>query len=306
MHKNFWTILTAGALLVILALYAVLFTVSAGTVKVVRTWGAISRVADRPGLYAKWPWPIQSVTEVDVRTRVLDVLGNELLTKDEFNVIAAVTVGWHISDPTKFWTTFQGSEKSAADNLRSRVADARKQVLNDTRLMDIVSTQPEQPKNYAALETNLRQTLQNGLPADYGLAVDSLLVKSLAFPADVTEKVGARMVKERERKSEEFKTQGENQAKQIKANAELKRQQILAEAEAEATRIRGEGDAAAAEHYRVFRENPELAGFLRRCAALRETLKKKTTVVLSTDEPPFNLLKATPPTIPAAPAPAAK
>ena len=66
---------------------------------------------------------------------------------------------------------------------------------------------------------------------------------------------------------------------------------MLAKAEGEAKRIRAEGDKTAAEHYAVFRKNPELAAFLRKLDALRLTLSEKTTLVLDTNTPPYDLLK---------------
>ena len=51
------------------------------------------------------------------------------------------------------------------------------------------------------------------------------------------------------------------------------------------------GDAAAAEFYQVFKEQPELAEFLRKLDALRSVMKGRTTVVFDTAVPPFDLLK---------------
>ncbi len=56
----------------------------------------------------------------------------------------------------------------------------------------------------------------------------------------------------------------------------------------------GEGDAIAARYYMVFAQNEELALFLRKLEALGETLKERTTVVLHTDMPPFDLLERMP------------
>ena len=60
----------------------------------------------------------------------------------------------------------------------------------------------------------------------------------------------------------------------------------------EAIKIRAEGDAEAAKYYAEFKKNPELAEFLRSLEALRQILRTRTTLVLDTDTPPFNLLKA--------------
>ena len=53
-----------------------------------------------------------------------------------------------------------------------------------------------------------------------------------------------------------------------------------------------EGDAKAAESYKTFSQDPELAEFLRKLDALRVILQGRTTVVFDTNVPPFDLLNA--------------
>ena len=51
------------------------------------------------------------------------------------------------------------------------------------------------------------------------------------------------------------------------------------------------GDAQAAEYYKAFEQQEELAMFLRKLEILEETLQEKATVVLGPDTQPFDLLK---------------
>ena len=51
MKKNVWTMSVAGALLVVLAIYTVCFTVQAGTAGAVYSLGAITAVKEKPGFY---------------------------------------------------------------------------------------------------------------------------------------------------------------------------------------------------------------------------------------------------------------
>ena len=55
--------------------------------------------------------------------------------------------------------------------------------------------------------------------------------------------------------------------------------------------FRAEGDAEAAKYSAVFKENPELAVFLRKLDSLRLIMKGRTTLVLDTNVAPFDLLK---------------
>ena len=48
----------------------------------------------------------------------------------------------------------------------------------------------------------------------------------------------------------------------------------------------------AAKFYKEFARDPKLAGFLRKIDALRLIMEKGTTLVIDTNVPPFDLLKA--------------
>ena len=84
---------------------------------------------------------------------------------------------------------------------------------------------------------------------------------------------------------------GAGEAIKIRAQADSERDQMLAKAEAEARKLRAEGDAAAAQYYQTFAKNPDLATFLRKLEVMQDTLKEKSTVILSTETEPFDLLK---------------
>ncbi|MBT5607340.1 MAG: hypothetical protein HOJ57_15475, partial [Lentisphaerae bacterium] len=134
-------------------------------------------------------------------------------------------------------------------------------------------------------------SLQADAKSNYGIEVTHLGFKHLGFPEKVSGKVIARMKAERNRKSAEYRAEGKRDAEKIRAKADLEVREVLAKAEGEAKRIRAEGDKSAAEHYAVFRKNPELAAFLRKLDALRLTLSAKTTLVIDTNTPPYDLLR---------------
>ncbi len=296
MQKNFWTVLIAVLLVLILVLYAVTHTVQEGSAAVVRTLGAISRVQDRAGLLWRWPWPIQSVATVDTRLRIMEVPGWEVLTADQYNVLATLAVEWRIENPRAFWTTFQGSEVRAEDTLANTVRNARREVLNATELNRLVTTQTGQYEAFRAFEQSILARVREDLQqATYGIHVSAVRMTGLAFPDEVTEQVAERMIGERDRLTQQNLALGRREAENIRTEAQGERARLLAEAEAEATEIRGEGDARAAEFYDVFSENPELAVFLRKTEALRELLSKQATLVLTTADSPFDILGHEPP-----------
>ena len=124
--------------------------------------------------------------------------------------------------------------------------------------------------------------------------------KKIDLPDDNKTAVFNRMISERNNIAAGFLAEGESEAKEIRIQAEREKTITLAEAEAKAQKIRAEGDAAAAKFYAVFKEEPELAEFLRKLDALREVMKGRTTLVVDTSVPPFDLLKPGAAKLPAA------
>ena len=137
----------------------------------------------------------------------------------------------------------------------------------------------------------LTNSVQSEAANRYGIAVQFLGIRKIGLPESITEKVFARMKGEREVIADGYRAEGDAEAIKIRAAADSQRKQLLAQAEADAKHIRAEGDAKAAESYQVFEKNPELAMFLRKLEVLEGTLKKKSTVVLSTETEPFDLLQ---------------
>jgi len=292
--RNRWTIAVAALIVVMLLLYTFCFTVQANTVAVVKTLGQITSVRTEAGLYGKWPWPIQSVQTIDARERQLSVIGKEIPTRDEKNIIVTVVAAWKVTDAEKFVTRL-GDDKSAETKLSSRIEDARSRVIKTVNLGDIITVDPKQAENFNAFHNSLLKSIRDGLQdADYGIDVTHLWIPSIAFPPSVTEKVFARMTQERKRKSEKTIKEGKNEANMIRNQAQLQQAKMLANANADAIAIRGQGEAAAAEFYKVFKENPELANTLRKLDALKEILQKRATVVLPSDAPLDSLLPPSP------------
>jgi len=73
---------------------------------------------------------------------------------------------------------------------------------------------------------------------------------------------------------------------------------LLAAAEAKAKAIQAEGDVEAAKSYKWLEADPGLAMFLQRNEALKKILENNTVIVLSTNIPPFDMIKEMPVIVP--------
>ena len=141
-----------------------------------------------------------------------------------------------------------------------------------------------------AVSTKLSNAIGMGLAATVVLICSNMAIS--AMRKTITEKVFDRMVAERKQFADRSIAEGKSKAREIRISADRDRTIALAEAEAQAQRIRAEGDAKAAESYKTFSSDPELAEFLRKIEALRVILRGRTTIVFDTNVPPFDLLNA--------------
>src|SRR5262245_58688608 len=91
------------------------FQVRTTEIGVVTTFGRYSRDLPNPGLYFRWPLPIQRVYKFDNRLQNFERKFEQSTTKDAKNLLMTVYVGWRIADARKFLEAF-GDDKFKAEN----------------------------------------------------------------------------------------------------------------------------------------------------------------------------------------------
>ncbi len=283
--------LIIGSLL--LALFVVLlflFQVRQTQIAVVTTFGKATRPISEPGLYLKWPWPIQKVTKLDKRLQTLEGKFEETPTADGRNLLILVFAGWRIEDPALFYTRFNGSIPEAERSLENIVRSAKNAAVGRHLFANFISASADDLK-FDAIENEILNAVQADARAQ-GIKVEVARIKRIGLPESVTEKVFDRMRAERSKEVERLRAEGQNEAIKIRSDADLERDKLLAEADAQARRIRGEGDAEAAKSFAVFQQNPDLAILILKLDALESALKERATLVVDPRTPPFDLLLA--------------
>ena len=289
MKRNAWIFLIGLLVAALLVLMQVLFIVRQGEVAVLTTFGKPQQALTTAGLYVRWPWPVQRVYRFDARVRCLDGAYEQTLTQDGKNLLVAVYAGWRIRDPLLFLERV-GTEVQAEQNLDGLLRNHKTAVLGQFPFSSLVNVRTNDLR-FEEIERRMLDAVRPEARERYGIDVEFLGIRKLGLPESITAKVFDRMREERKTIADGYRSEGEGEAIRIRAEADSARDQTLARAEADAKRLRAEGDAQAAEYYRVFEKNPELAMFLRKLEVLEQTLKEKSTVVLSSDTEPFDLLR---------------
>ena len=297
MKRNPLTLVIGILLIVIFGLWLFAFQVRTTEVAVVTTFGKPTRPLTDPGAYLKWPWPIQKVWTFDKRVQNFEDKLTEGLTRDNFNLLTTVYVGWRITDPAAFFPKFIGSEnpiREAERQLERLLGNAKSAAIGRHSLSDFISATGN-GTNFVAIEGEILTTLQSQvLAGNYGLAIEFLGIKRLQLPPNVSQSVFDRMTSERKVLADQLQYEGEADAQKIRSEADRKAQEMLAGAQGQATGIKGQGEAEAAKSLAAFQQNPELASFLFRLNALEGSLKERSILVFDQNTPPFDLFRGGP------------
>ena len=290
MKRNFLTLVIGAVLIVIFALLLFTFQVRISEVAVVTTFGKPTRPLTEPGLYFKWPWPVQKVHKFDNRVQAFEDKFTEDFTADNKTLMTMVYIGWRITKPEVFFPKFGGSLHKAEASLESLLRSEKSAAVGRHALADFVNADAQQLK-FDQIEKEILDGVQPKLTANnYGMEVQFLGIKKLGLPESVTQNVFDRMTAERQKIAKQTEEEGNEEASKIRSAANAKASQMLAAAEAQAKRIRSEGEAAAAESLPVFQKNPDLAVFLLSLEALEQSLKERSILILDQRTPPFDLL----------------
>jgi len=292
--KNIVIAIFIVLLISILALLLFFFQVRETELALKATFGSVSSEDQitKPGVYFRWPFPIQQIHKFDSRMRVLENVMCETTTKGAVPIIVNTYVVWRIAEPLAFFNAVE-TLAEAESKLRSRISNTQNKVIGQHLFSEFVNSDPTKIK-LEQIEDEMLTDLKQSIRNDYGIEIRTIGIKQLKISEDVTEKVFARMRAARNRKTEATIAQGQAQATKIKTDADSKKTELLAAAEAMAKTIRGKGDAEAAKYYKLLEADQDLAMFLRDIEALKKILAEKTTVVVSTKTAPFKLLEEMP------------
>jgi membrane protease subunit HflC len=295
MKRNTLTLVIGGLLGLIFLALVLTYQVRISEVAVITTFGKPTEQISEPGHYRpylKWPWPIQQVHKFDQRVQNFEDKLSEGLTRDSFNLLTSVYVGWKITNAMSFYPKFAGSAEPIAEAEKSLgllLRSAKSAVVGKHPLSDFVSASAEASK-FVPIEEEILDSLRGQIRTNnYGIEIEFLGIKRIGLPENVTQAVFDRMTSERKVLADKLQYEGETEANNIRSDAERRAAELLADADAKAIEIRGKGEAEAAKYLSVFQQKPELANYIFRLNALEGSLKERSTLIFDQRTPPFDL-----------------
>ncbi len=267
-------VIVIGALVGLMALNSVIFTVDQRQVAMVRQFGEVVAVHKEPGLKVKLPL-VQNVLYFDTRILTSDARQAEsFLTAEKKNVLVDSFIKWRVIDANQFYVAVGGDEERAATRLRQTVNDGLRAEFGKRTVHDVVSG--ERDKIMKLIQQKADQDARK-----IGVQVVDVRLKRVDLSDDVSQSVYGRMEAERKRDANDARATGAAEAEKIRADADRQKAIIIAEAYREAERIKGEGDARASAIYAsAYGKNPEFYAFYRSMQAYRESFASKNDLMV--------------------------
>jgi membrane protease subunit HflC len=299
--KNIGLVVAGFLILALLIVVASSVYVVNETVQVVVTqFGRVvgDPVTD-PGLHFKVPF-FQKANYYEKRFLEWDGDPNQVPTKDKRFVHVDTYARWRISDPKLFRERLETETRaqSRLDDIldgetRNSVAkhDLIEVVRSTNRQFDAVA-EFDQGDMAESLEIQIGRAklaqevlgAANERVSDLGIEVLDFRFKRIKYQADVQRNVYDRMISERQRIAERFRSEGAGESARINGEKERQLKEITSEAYRQAQEIKGKADAQAARVYaKAYNRDAEFYRFWKTMDTYRNTVDKDTTLVLTTD-----------------------
>ncbi len=263
-----------------------------------------------PGLKFKVPF-IQKTIFFEKRFLEWDGDANQIPTKDKKFIFVDSYARWQITDPLKFFirlTNERGAISRIADILDGETRD----YIASHNLEEAVRTTNRTPLSSGVAEELLGDTLMaievgrakiqkmirdsaNEQAKDLGVVILDFKIKRINYVNEVREQVFNRMISERIRIADGFRSEGQGEASVINGEKERDLQSIQSKAFRQAEEIRGKADAEAAAIYAAaYNKSPaarELYAFIKSLETFEKTFNDETQLIISTNSELYKYLK---------------
>jgi len=289
------------ALILLLVLSGTLYVVTEAEQVIITQFGdPVGGPITTPGIKFKMPF-IQKKNVFEKRFLEWDGDSNQLPTKDKRFIHVDTYARWQISDALKFFQRLRderGGQSRLDDILdgETRNTIAKHELIEVVRNTNRVFAVSEEYREELAPEAQQRiefgravlaaEVLKaaQGRTTDLGIEILDFRFKRLNYVPEVRREVYARMISERNRIAEQFRSEGAGESARINGERERELKKITSEAYREAQEIKGRADAEAADIYaRAYNRDADFYRFMKTMEVFKSTMDEKTILLLGTD-----------------------
>ena len=252
-----------------------------------------------PGLHFKIPF-MQRANPFEKRFLEWDGNPNQVPTRDRRFIWVNTYARWRITDPLLFFQRLRderGAQSRLDDVLdgETRNAVARHDLIELVRstnrnIEDVPIDSEEEAVILEKIERGrseiTREILETAAArvADLGIELLDLRLKRINYVEEVQQDVFARMIAERQRVAEQFRSEGQGESARINGERERELSQIQSEAYRQAEELRGKADAEATRIYaEAYNRDAEFYAFTKSLETYELTMDASTLFILGTD-----------------------
>lgn len=264
-----------------------------------------------PGMKFKIPFA-QRANHFDKRYLEWDGDRNQVPTKDKKFIFVDTYARWQITDPLQFFIRLR-DERGAQSRLDDILDGETRNAIASHDLVEVVRSTNREPESGATItdivEDSLEdisvgrdsiqvqiQQLANKRASDLGLEILDFRFKRINYVEDVRKTVYDRMISERNRIADKFRSEGQGEAARINGEKDRELNSIQSEAFRKAEEIRGEADARATAIYAGAYDQTnaarELYNFTRTMESYGKVFDEQTSIILSTNSEFYKYLNA--------------
>ncbi len=262
-----------------------------------------------PGLHFKAPF-IQRTNVFEKRFLEWDGNPNQVPTRDKRFIWVDTYARWRIVDPLLFFQRLR-DERGAQSRLDDILDGETRNAVARHDLIELVRSSNRDPEDVlieseeeeAILEQIERGRLEvtrailetaAGRTADLGIELLDFRFKRINYVEEVQQDVFARMIAERQRIAEEFRSEGQGESARIHGERERELAQIQSEAYRRAEELRGEADANATRIYaEAYNRDEDFYAFTKSLETYEVTMDPETLFILGTDSELLRFLERT-------------
>lgn len=260
-----------------------------------------------PGMHFKVPF-IQRANRFDKRFLEWDGNPNQVPTRDKRFIWVDTYARWRIVDPLKFFQRLR-DERGAQSRLDDILDGETRNAVARYDLIEIVRSTNRKPGDVPIeageervildpIERGRRQIHREILEratsrtTDLGIELLDIRLKRINYVDEVQKDVFARMIAERQRIAELFRSEGEGESARIRGERERELKRIQSEAYRTAEELRGKADAQATDIYaEAHGRDADFYAFTKSLETYEKSIDPKTFFVLSTDSELLKFLR---------------
>jgi len=301
MGKFFSVLITVFIFVIVLIFGGAFYIVNESEQVVITQFGKpVGNPITNPGLKLKKPF-LETANYFDKRFIAWDGEPKQVSTRDKRFININTYARWRISDPLQYAKRLF-DESKALTRLGSVLEGATQNAIANHDLIELVrssnrdyvsgqdNSDEKSNKEKAIIESGRDELTKEILALakestkDLGIEILDFKFKRINYVPEVRQKVYERMISERKRIAEEFRSQGAGESARISGQKDRDLKEITSDAYRRSQEIKGRADGEAANIYAgAYNKNPSFYRFMRTMEIYRETLDDETVLVLSTE-----------------------